>query len=105
MGVHWTCCGLGGACIREYIYQVQLPINSLWHLDGYHKLIRWKFIIRGGIDRLITFLKVSTDNNASTVLSAFVDEFGLPSRIRIDREGEDYLVSQFMLEHPERGLD
>ena len=54
------------------------------------------------------FLKVSTNNNASTVLSAFVtavDEFGLPSRIRIDREGENYLVSQFMQEHPERGLD
>ena len=51
---------------------------------------------------------MSTNNNASTVLSAFVtavDEFGLPSRIRIDREGENYLVSQFMLEHTERGLD
>ena len=51
---------------------------------------------------------MSTNNNASTVLSAFVtavDEFGLPSRIRIDREGENYLVSQFMQEHPERGLD
>ena len=32
-----------------------------------------------------------------------VDEFGLPSRIRIDRGGENSLVSQFMLEHPERG--
>ena len=52
------------------------------------------------------FLKVSTNNYASTVLSAFVsavDEFGLPSRIRIDKGGENYLVSQFMLEHPERG--
>jgi hypothetical protein len=64
-------------------------------------------VIHGGIDgfsRLIMFLKVSTNNYASTVLSGFVsavDEFGLPSRIRIDRGRENYLVSQFMLEHPE----
>ena len=79
------------------------------HLDGYHKLIRWKLVIHGGIDgfsRLIMFLKVYTNNYASTVLSAFVsalDEFGLPSRVRIDRGGENSLVSQFMLEHPEKG--
>ena len=24
--------------------------NSLWHIDGYHKLIRWRVIIHGGID-------------------------------------------------------
>ena len=30
-------------------YQVPSP-NSLWHVDGYHKLIRWKIVIHGGID-------------------------------------------------------
>lgn len=52
------------------------------------------------------FLEVSTNNYASTVLSSFVsavDEFGLPSRVRIDRGGENFLVSQCMLEHPDRG--
>lgn len=94
--------------LHRRVYQVASP-NSLWHLDGYHKLIRWKLVVHGGIDgfsRLIMFLKVSTNNYASTVLSAFVsavDEFGLPSRIRIDRGGENYLVSQFMLEHIGRG--
>ena len=24
--------------------------NSLWHIDGNHKLIRWNFVIHGGID-------------------------------------------------------
>ena len=97
-----------GRRLHRRVYHVESP-NSLWHLDGYHKLIRWKLVIHGGIDgysRLITFLKVSTNNHASTVLSAYVsavDEFGLPSRIRIDRGGENSLVSQFMLEHPERG--
>lgn len=52
------------------------------------------------------YLRASTNNLASTVLSAFasaVDEFGLPSRIRINRGGENVRVSEYMLEHPERG--
>lgn len=89
-------------------YHVRSP-NSLWHLDGYHKLIRWKIVIHGGIDgysRLITYLRVAGNNRASTVLSAFtaaVEEYGTPSRIRVDKGGENVLVSQYMMEHPERG--
>ena len=89
-------------------YHVESP-NSVWHLDGYHKLICWRIVIHGGIDgysRLILFLKASTNNYASTVLSAFVsavNEFGLPSRVRVDKGGENVMISQFMLEHPERG--
>ena len=96
--------------LHRRVYQVESP-NSLWHLDGYHKLIRWKLVIHGGIDgfsRLIVFLKVSPNHYAATVLASFVsavDEFGLPSRIRIDRGGENTLVTQFMLEHPDRGPD
>lgn len=59
-----------------------------------------------GFSRLIMFLKVSTNNYAATILSAFVSavvEFGLPSRVRLDKGGGNYLISQFMLEHPERG--
>ena len=63
-------------------------------------------VIHGGIDgysRLITYLKVSSNNYASTVLSAFsaaVEEYGTPSRIRIDKG-----VSLYMIEHSERGPD
>ena len=42
-------------------YKVKSP-NALWHLDGHHKLIRWKIVTHGGIDgysRLITFLECS----------------------------------------------
>ena len=89
-------------------YHVESP-NFLWHLDGYHKLICWGIVIHGGINGysgLITYLRASTNNSAHTVLSAFtsaVEEYGLPSHIRIDRGGENVLVTQFMLEHPERG--
>lgn len=93
--------------LHRRVYQVASP-NSLWHLDGYHKLIRWNIVIHGGIDgysRLIMFLKASPNNYASTVLLSFmsaVQEFGLPSRIRIDRGGENVMVSRYMLEN--RGL-
>ena len=89
-------------------YNVEAP-NSLWHIDGYHKLIRWKIVIHGAIDgfsRLITYLHASSNNRAETVLSAFlhaVDEFGLPSRVRSDKGSENVLVAQYMLGHPERG--
>lgn len=96
--------------LHRRTYCVKFP-NSLWHLDGYHKLIRWKLVIHGGIDgfsRLVVFLKVSTNNYSRTVLSAFtsaVEEFGIPSRIRIDRGGENVMVTRWMLEHPHRGPD
>lgn len=89
-------------------YSVPSP-NALWHIDGYHKLIRWRLVIHGAIDgysRLIMFLKVSPNNQAETVLDAFVqgvEEFGLPSRVRMDRGGENVLVARYMIEHPERG--
>ena len=60
----------------------------------------------GIYSRLVVYLKSATDNRASTVLSAFLsatEEYGLPSRIRIDRGGENSLVSQHLLEHPLRG--
>lgn len=93
--------------LRSRVYQVSSP-NSLWHCDGYHKLIRWKIVFHGAIDgysRLIMYLKAS-NNRATTVLTAFnsaVQEYGLPSRIRIDRGGENILIGQLMLSHPERG--
>ena len=103
--------GLASRCrnvLRRRVYHVSSS-NALWHVDGYHKLIRWKFVVHGGIDgfsRLITYLKVVTNNSANTVLRAFlcaIDEYGLPSRVRMDRGGENVMIAQFKLEHPECG--
>ena len=75
--------------IRRRVYCVDGP-NNLWHIDGNHKLIRWKVVIHGGIDghsRTIVFLHCATNNRAETVLRAFrgaVAQFGFPQRIRTD---------------------
>ena len=61
---------------------------------------RWRY------SRLITYLKVATNNRAETVLHSFlqaVEEFGLPSRVRMDQGGENLQVASYMVEHPERG--
>ena len=96
--------------IHRREYRVPYP-NSLWHIDGYHKLIKWRIVIHGAIDgysRLPVYIVASDNNKATTVLSAFqeaVRKYGLPSRVRSDKGGENVLVSLFMLEKrgPGRG--
>ena len=55
--------GLGN-CLRERkaikrkIYQVERP-NSLWHVDGHHKLIQWGIVVHemvDGYDRMVCTL-------------------------------------------------
>ncbi|XP_046871238.1 uncharacterized protein LOC124463537 [Hypomesus transpacificus] len=76
--------------------------NSLWHLDGNHKLIRWRIVIHGGIDgysRLVVFLRASSNNRSSTVMDCFmkaVTRYGVPSRVRTDHGGENNAVCLFM---------
>ena len=81
----------------------------LWHIDGHHSLIRWRIVVHGGIDgfsRLITYLHCSTNNRADTVFTLFqeaIAKYGVPSRIRSDRGGENIDVAKFMIEN--RGLN
>ena len=70
---------------------------------------RWRMVIHGGIDgftRIPVFLKCSTNNRAETVVDAFLkatQDYGLPSRVRSDKGGENTTVSLYMLQHPQRG--
>jgi hypothetical protein len=83
--------------------------QSLWHQDGHHALIRWRFVTHGSIDgfsRLIVFLHCSDNNRADTVSQLFLEaasKFGMPSRVRADCGGENLGVKEIMEEA--RGLD
>lgn len=98
--------GVEARCRRSLhrrVYSVPHP-NSLWHIDGYHKLIRYHIVIHGGIDgfsRTIVYLKASDNNRAETVYEAFQNAtrcFGIPSRVRSDYGGENVKVARFMIE-------
>jgi predicted DNA-binding protein YlxM (UPF0122 family) len=93
----------GNRTIVRRRYRVPFP-NSLWHFDGHHKLIRWKFVIHGCIDgfsRRVIWLAVKNNNRAETVAELFDDAieiYGVPSRVRCDHGGENVLVGQRMEE-------
>jgi len=65
-------------------------------------LCRWGFYTHGGIDgfsRVIVFLRCTTSNRSEDVLNPFVDacqQYGLPSRVRSDHGGENFLVGMLM---------
>ena len=81
--------------VRRRVYHVAGP-NCLWYIDGHHKLIRWRFVIHGGIDgfsRTIVYLHCSNNNRAVTHLSLFVSavrSYGLPENVDVWR----YMVEQ-----------
>lgn len=58
-----------------------------------------------GYSRIPVFLKASNNNRADTVLDVFVEavsEYGLPSRVRSDKGGENVQVASYMLSHRRR---
>lgn len=66
-------------------------------------------MIHGGVDgfsRIPVYLRASNNNTAGTVFEQFmkaVHEYGLPSRVRSDKGGENIKVSTYMLSHLQRG--
>lgn len=94
--------------LQRRVYNVQGP-NHLWHVDTNHKLVRWRFIIIGGVDgysRLPVMLQCTDNNKAATVLACFleaVNSFGLPSRIRTDQGRENVSIIDYMISR--RGMN
>lgn len=94
----------GHVAIYRRKYSVPYP-NYLWHLDGNHKLIRWRMVVHACIDgfsRLIIYLSCQNNNLASTVYSLFqrgVSAHGLPKKIRTDHGMENVHVARYMLQH------
>ena len=92
--------GVREVLIQRRSYHVKGP-NHVWHMDGNHKLVRWKFVIHGAVDgysRLVTFLYCSTNNRASTVLDSFVTAVhmhGIPKKIQtnLDVDAWEYMIN------------
>ncbi|CAD6919834.1 unnamed protein product [Tilletia controversa] len=89
--------------IRRREYYVPF-VNSLWHIDGHHKSIKYKIVIHGGVDgksRTVTFMQASPNNRAETVTACFLaatQQWGWPSRVRADHGGENLGVKGKMEE-------
>lgn len=88
--------------ISRRIYTSPCP-NSVWHVDGNHKMIHWRLVIHAGIDgysHCVVFVKCSNNNCAATVLNAFlegVSVFGMPMRVRTDHGGGNTEIWKHML--------
>ena len=78
--------------------QCNNSMDSLWHNDGLHKLIRWKFVIHvciDGFSRIVTSLVCASDNRAETALSG-IKVFGLPARVGGDCGAENVAIAECM---------
>ena len=81
----------------------ELLIMIMWHIDGNHKLVSWRFVVHGctdGYSRAIVYLKCAPNNLASTVLRYFIEgthEFGLPLRVRGDMESRMFRLQGLWL--------
>ena len=77
--------------------------NAVWHVDGNHKMIRWRLVIHAGIDgfsRSVVYIKCSSNNCATTVIDAFLEglsNFGNPSCVRSDHGGKNVEIWRYKL--------
>ena len=89
--------------ISRRVYTNPHP-NAVWHIDGNHKMIRWRLVIHAGVDgfsRCITYIKCANNSNsAMTVLDGFTEGMSVYDRpvcVRSDHGGENIEVWRSML--------
>jgi len=89
--------------IRRRVYQSN-GIHHVWHMDGWHKLIKYGLVIHAAVDggsRYVVFSHCSSNNHAVTVLRWFLggcEELEvIPGSIRSDKGGENVQVYRFMM--------
>ena len=76
------------------VYRNPFP-NFVWHIDGNHKLVRWRLVIHHAIDgfsRMVVFARCSSNNRAETnhnLCLQAIPKYGRPSKVRTDLGGEN----------------
>ena len=87
--------------LKRQEYSIPCPL-FLWHVDGNHKLIRYRIRIHIGKDgqsRNFVFVDANDNNRSTTVESLLlpaVETYGYPINVRIDLGGENVLVLRHM---------
>ena len=80
--------------IRRRVYRNPFS-NFVWHIDGNHKLVRWRLVIYHAIDgfsRMVVFARCSSNNQAETnhnLLLQAIPKYGRPSKVRTNLGGEN----------------
>ena len=78
--------------------------NFVTHIDSWHKMIRWGFVVSlmiDGYSRMIFAVQMASNNTAQTTLEAFlvgVRQYGLPDRTYSDHGGENRYIARLMLQ-------
>ena len=88
--------------VRCLTYSGPYP-NYIWHIDSYHKFVRWRFVIHvctDGFFLVLIYLKCANNNRGTTVVDFFeeaVFKFGLPDNFYSDHGGENVNVYRCMI--------
>ena len=89
--------------LRRRVYHSN-GIHHVWHMDGWHKLIKYGLVVHAAVDggsRFVAFCQCSSNNLALTVLRWFLgacEDLGvIPGSIRCDKGGENIQVFRFMM--------
>ena len=84
--------------LEDLSYSVPGP-NALWHIDDHHSLIRWRFVIHGGIDgfsRMIVYLQCKAESVFDYFWKA-ARKYSVPSRVRSDKGWKNVMVCHFIV--------
>lgn len=100
---HWLSCFSVQCLLFTFLIQKSISYESTHiFVSILHLFFRWRIVIHGAFDGFsgqVTFLEASDNNRSNTVMGTIVravDQYGVPSRIRCDRGGENNAVCLFM---------
>lgn len=57
--------------IKRRVYHVSRS-NEVWHIDGNHKIIRWRLVVHGGIDGYSCAILFSNGTPTTVVSMVFI---------------------------------